>query len=67
MEARIDGDKAARVRRIDLSLTGVAVPAGRHEIESVYDDPWDRRGRLASRFGLAGAFLLLAAGLRRRL
>jgi len=62
--ARVDG-AATPVLRADLSLMAVAVPAGRHRIELVYDDPWVKRGAAVSLCGmLVVAAVALSAGRR---
>jgi hypothetical protein len=60
--ARIDGSERIAVRRIDLSLIGVPLLKGRHNVVIEYDDPWDRCGKILSWTGLFGTLLLLLVG-----
>jgi uncharacterized membrane protein YfhO len=56
-KATIDGQRAS-VRTIDLSLVGIVVPAGRHDVVVSYEDPMLRIGIAIS---ATMALLLLAA------
>ncbi|MGH9767897.1 MAG: YfhO family protein, partial [Blastocatellia bacterium] len=55
-EARIDG-KRAPVERVNYALRGLAVPAGEHRIEFVFQSPSFRKGAV---FSATGLILLLA-------
>ncbi len=55
--ATVDGEET-RVLRVDVSLSGVVVPNGRHVVVLTYNDLWIRRG-----IGLSLCGLLLAVAL----
>lgn len=54
--ASIDHGPEILVLRIDLSLIGVPIRTGTHEVDIHYTDPWDRRGKVTA---FIGAFLSL--------
>ena len=56
--ATLDGEKT-RILRVDLSLSAVVVPKGRHRLVLIYDDPWIRRGIWLSLGGLSLSLVLL--------
>ncbi len=55
-----------RVVRTDLSLCGLFVPAGRHHVSLVYEDPWVLAGVTVSLAGLAALVIAPAVSFRRR-
>jgi hypothetical protein len=55
----------ARLVRVDLSLSGLLVPPGRHHVRLVYSDCWVTAGIAMSLAALAATVLLLLAGRRR--
>lgn len=55
----------ARLVRVDLSLSGLSVPPGRHHVLLAYGDRWVTAGLVTSLAALTATVLLLLAGLRR--
>lgn len=65
--ATVDG-RSAPVIPTDFFLQGIPVPAGRHEVELIYRDPWIGRGLVASGvvWGALGIIVIALAGRERR-
>ena len=61
-QARLDGRRVP-LPRVDLALTALSVPPGRHRVELDYRDPWLRAGLVSS---AACGLVLLAWAARRR-
>lgn len=60
-KVRVDG-RIGPLLRTDMSLSAVAIPAGRHTVELEYGDPWLRTGVFISAASLVACFLLARFG-----
>lgn len=56
--AFVDG-VPARLLRVDVALSGLSVPSGRHRVSLVYSDPWVTGGLVTSFTALLMLFLVL--------
>jgi hypothetical protein len=62
--ATVDG-VATRLLRTEIDLSGLVVPAGRHEVDLRYHDPWVSAGLFVSLSGGLGCLGLVLWGRRR--
>jgi hypothetical protein len=59
-QATLDGAPTALLRT-DVDLSGVVVPAGRHQVELVYGDPWVQAGVAVSLAAALACLVLILA------
>lgn len=64
--ATVDGKPVPAIGRADVSLIGVALPAGAKHIELTFDDPAYERGKIVTLIAIALALLLTAWGVAAR-
>jgi uncharacterized membrane protein YfhO len=62
----VDGQKAERIDDLDVTFTGVAVPAGKHDITLKYNNRFVRCGGVVSGAGLIMLIISRIAARRRR-
>ena len=62
----VDGQKAERIDDLDVTFTGVAVPAGKHDITLKYNNRFVRYGGVVSATGLIMLIISRIAARRRR-